>query len=571
MRGSALRHPVAVALGVAAIGMGGPAHSAAPLSGPPLDLVAHNQPLAGFLQALVARDGLHVVLDPKIHGAVNGAFHGTPAQILEQVMAGFGLFAYTDSNTVFVQALASMRTVDIPLAPAQAREVVERLQRRGATDRYDRVEARDNGLNARGSEAFLRVVRLAVRSSPPPAAVAPAETVAESQTEYRVYYLRYAWATDQKVRSAGQFVTVPGLVSVLRPLISQVSAGTGPSRSMAPATQPRLGGGGLIAQADKPPSPLSVASLGAALAAARADPPRPAEAPAQTTAGEGEGPRLEADPRLNAIVIRDTPARLDAYGALIKALDVEPQLVEIEAQIIDVDIEQAAQRGFSLDFQDRSGRTSITLSPGPPGLTAPGQGGVLSTVIRAGGNLSLTLKALETSGVARVTSRPAVLTLSDVEAVFGDSQTFFVPVAGSLNSDLFNVTAGTTLRVMPHVLRDGGPARIRMLVSIDDGKVGDRNVANIPVVDNAELNTQAMIEEGQSLLVGGMVVQSDRRVAGKVPLLGDLPLLRSLFRSSDRSTSRVERLFLITPRLADPGHSPPTPGEPQTKPSEPAP
>ena len=71
------------------------------------------------------------------------------------------------------------------------------------------------------------------------------------------------------------------------------------------------------------------------------------------------------------------------------------------------------------------------------------------------------------------------------------------------------------------------------------------------MVERSSINTQALIDAGQSLLVGGLVRESDANGVSKVPLFGDIPLLGALFRSTTRSATRVERMFLISPRLAE--------------------
>ncbi|MCP5093102.1 MAG: hypothetical protein GY949_19490, partial [Gammaproteobacteria bacterium] len=72
----------------------------------------------------------------------------------------------------------------------------------------------------------------------------------------------------------------------------------------------------------------------------------------------------------------------------------------------------------------------------------------------------------------------------------------------------------------------------------------------IPVIERSSINTQALIREGQSLLIGGMVRDSATTTVDKVPGLGDVPVLGGLFRTKGRSNARVERMFLITPRIA---------------------
>ena len=147
------------------------------------------------------------------------------------------------------------------------------------------------------------------------------------------------------------------------------------------------------------------------------------------------------------------------------------------------------------------------------------------------------------------------MTLSDVEAVFDNSQTFYVKVGGYQDVDLFNVSAGTQLRVTPHVFKDKDQVRIKLLVAIEDGSVTGRNVDNIPIVERSTINTQALIQEGESLLIGGLVRESSGSNVDKIPLLGDIPVVGNLFKTRSDTKGRVERMFLISPRLAAPGRS----------------
>ena len=123
-------------------------------------------------------------------------------------------------------------------------------------------------------------------------------------------------------------------------------------------------------------------------------------------------------------------------------------------------------------------------------------------------------------------------------------------VAGREQVDLFNVSAGTTLRVTPHVFRDRDQTRIKLLVNVEDGVITGRQVDQIPIVERSTVNTQALIAEGESLLIGGMVRETQTNSEDKVPGLGDVPVVGNLFKTKASGTTRVERMFLITPRMA---------------------
>jgi type III secretion protein C len=134
-----------------------------------------------------------------------------------------------------------------------------------------------------------------------------------------------------------------------------------------------------------------------------------------------------------------------------------------------------------------------------------------------------------------------------------------VRIAGREEVDLFNVSVGTSLRVTPHVFKDEGVAKIKLLVTIEDGQqkkriVGGATVTetidNIPVIERSAINTQALINAGESVLIGGLVREESSDDEYKVPLLGDLPVVGRLFKNNSKKSLRMERLFLITPRLS---------------------
>jgi type III secretion protein C len=269
-----------------------------------------------------------------------------------------------------------------------------------------------------------------------------------------------------------------------------------------------------------------------------------------------------------------------AYDSLIRALDVEPQIVEIEATIIDINTDKLRQMGINWRFN--SGGVNALFGGGPdasnPGAPArdrnlstvigsdrrnnafaiapSGQGLSLGTIIGGHREFISRITALENKGAAHIVSRPQVMTLANIEAVFDRTRTFYVKVAGREQVDLFNVTAGTILRVNPHVFRDHDQTRIRMLVNIDDGSISDSSVVQgIPIVDKSSVSTQAIVTDGESLLLGGMTIDQDLDNEYKIPLLGDIPMLGNLFKVKSRQRGHTERLFLITPRLATVGQS----------------
>ena len=554
------------------------AHAASPPFGAAnVSITAREQPIGDFLKDLFAQAGLTVVLSPDLTGQVNGAFRGPAGRVYTGVARAFNLLTYYDGVAVYVypSSQISSRAVEAPISDAP--RIQAAVRQLGLPDAQNQVRVTNRLLVATGSKRFLDQVDELAKTSggsgpgAPQAYVATAAVApAPAPLQYRVYYLRYAWAEDVTLNFSGRQVTLPGVASIIRSLAGGAS---GPSAQRQDL--PSQGAmGGLRGQGLNPASGRDLGTLGFNLAAYGNMPaPQNADAWANIAAGAAgqaagsaaqalapaaaEPARVVADNRLNAVIIHDTREKLAAYDQLIRALDIEPQLVQIDATVIDIDTNKIKELGAGFNLSDLTGQQQFSLGVGSGGGLGPGAlggGGVLNAQISGGGlRLRLGIQALVEKGAATIVARPQVLTLSDVEAVFDNTRTFYVRVPGYAASDLYNINAGTTMRVTPHVTRDNGETRVRLLVAIQDGAVTGQSVDRIPVVQNSGINTQALLLEGQSLLLGGLVTQSDTRLTDKAPLFGDIPVLGFFFRSSRKESAHTERLFLITPHLVGVG------------------
>ncbi len=538
-----------------------------------VQLTAREQPIADFMQDLFGRIDVPVVVSPSVKGAVNGSFIGPAERTFRSVARAFNIVEYYDGNVLYLYGSADLVTRTLPVAPGLAAKVASTVTELRLTDARNSLRTtREGTLIASGTRRFIEQVEELTRAQ------AVSERTGTPQG-FKVFYLRYAWAQDVNINFGGRQVALPGVASIVRALMtsnskSQVSvtsyetpaygtvAGIRGQRSQR--GQGTLGAPGADVQA---PSATALAALGAqpGPVAGRPDAAGAAFSQPLVVAADPSQVRVEADSRLNAVVVRDAPDRLPLYEQLIAALDVEPQALEIEATIIDLNTDRLRQLGINWRYNrgdtsllfGRGDSSDLALRPTTPApdVTPSGVGGFISAVLNGPHEFMARINLLEQQGAARVVSSPQVMTLSNVEAVFDNSSTFYVRVAGRDEVDLFNVTAGTTLRVTPHVFKDNGQVRIKMLVSVDDGSLSDSTVDTLPVVNRSSVNTQALIFEGESLLLGGIVREKSGSSETKVPFLGDIPLLGALFRNKGTNNERVERLFLIQPRLSRGGRT----------------
>jgi type III secretion protein C len=539
---------------------------AAPLpnAGRDVRITARDESLDRFLAEVFRVIDVPVVLSPRLAAQqdrkVNGDFAQPADMLLQDLARTYQFIAYFDGAVMHLVSPAELTSKIFPVGAGFATQVMAQAREMQMTDSRNTLRSSLNGqLVATGAPRFVQQVEELVRQARV-GELAPAASVAVKQPaqDFRVFYLRYAWAQDTTVNFAGRQRVIPGVANILRALSELQPRTTGQWRP-TPNTVPGLrnrdrdmyilpaGVGGFR---DTPAMEVANALMDTSVVA---------ESPAGADGGKGApGPRIEADPRLNAIIVRDTTEQMAKYQRLIAALDVEPQSLEIEATIIDVDTDRMRELGINWRYNrglnsvgfGRGDDRSLRGAPNDPSV-ADFFGGFASAIIGNRNPFVFRITALQEEGAARVVSNPQVVTLSNVEAVFDNSQTFYARVSGQYQGDLFNITAGTNLRVTPHVFKDeSGATRFKLLTQIEDGSF-DRQatVDSLPVVKRSAINTQALIAEGESLLIGGLTRDETGVSESKVPLLGDLPLLGHLFKTTEKRGARLERLFLITPRL----------------------
>jgi type III secretion protein C len=361
-----------------------------------------------------------------------------------------------------------------------------------------------------------------------------------------VFRLKYASAADRIIVTRGQKETIPGVKTILTGLLNPTASSMSGDQhdkfdvsSEKRSRESKNGRGGMY-------------ELHSDRSNARAGSGRDRD-----EEGEGRrsksgdtargGPRIDADPTLNAILIYDDTSKREMYRALIAELDVEPRQIEIEALIVDIERSKLAEMGIEWGVRrdDKVVRiNSTTTDSRGTDLPLPGSTLLISNAAR----FYARLKALEDSGEASVLAKPTVLTLDNVAAVLDLSQTSYVPLIGERVVDLADITAGTLLRVVPRIVQEGPNTRVRLEVDIEDGALGDQTQKNT-VATRSTISTQAIIDLQQTLMIGGYHAESRLKNHQKVPVLGDIPLFGGLFRSNSDSHTDRERLFLITPRL----------------------
>jgi type III secretion protein C len=535
------------------------------------------EPLKDFLKRFFDDIGLAVSISEAVQeesGTLNGPREGDAAAVFKKIAESNGLVGYYDGSVAFIYKTRELSSRYYQIDPSRVDAFRQASVGFGLTDTNDVVHIHaDTGLvSASGTPRFLEQLTQLSTALGRRTRTSVNEPVSQRIT-LRFIALKYAWAADTTFTSGGQRTVIPGVATIMRELVAQPNAlgGLGETTSLSPAVT-GLRGKGLAALGDRlgQLSGQYGASGSAMSQAPRASPqtetngaatPPPAQMSAFNAALEAnDSPRIVADPYRNAIIIRDYPDRMPIYEDLVRQLDVESQIIELDATVIDIDKNNARQLGVDWTYQH--GNTGAAFGGGIHPLDAAGalSGLQINTIISDASTFMARVNALETEGITNIVQRPQVVTLNDVEAVIESTQTIYFPVAGAFDEDLYNVVAGTVLRVTPHMIVDNGRQRIRLLVEIDDGTVSTTSQSTVnangqtlqlavPQVVNNAVNTQAIIDVGEGLLLGGLVRHENTRSTNKIPLLGSIPLLGHLFRGDTVTKDHTERLFLISPQI----------------------
>ncbi|MCU1318042.1 MAG: type and secretion system protein [Candidatus Acidoferrum typicum] len=281
------------------------------------------------------------------------------------------------------------------------------------------------------------------------------------------------------------------------------------------------------------------------------------------------------DDRSNQIIIRDIPSVIPVIDNLIRQLDRKSQQVEIEARVVSASRSFALDIGTQLGFagQTTSGRSwlsgdsavgisSVATTP-PPLVTAAGTSSLpLNTNLGAGAPTSglflghrspnfavdLFITAAEAKGVGKLLSKPKVITQNNEKATV--KQGTKIPIQTTINNTISVqfIDAVLKLEVTPQITAEG---TVFMDVLVENTQIdaGIPRVSGIPALNTESAETKVTVADGGTVVIGGIIISSQRTDIQQVPLVGSLPLIGHLFKRTNVTTTSQELMFFLTPRI----------------------
>jgi type IV pilus assembly protein PilQ len=289
--------------------------------------------------------------------------------------------------------------------------------------------------------------------------------------------------------------------------------------------------------------------------------------------------------RTNQLFVSDIPSKLEEIQMMISKIDVPVRQVLIEARIVIADDKFGSSLGVKLGAADLrgirggvpgytvSGDTRVTvggnmnavggqtLQTGAPAfsdsqfvsLPAIGQGGYnpasfALSLFGASSNrfLNLEISALEADGKGKVVSSPRVVTADQQKALIEQGTELPYQTATSSGATALQFRkANLKLEVTPQITPEGS---VMLDVDVNKDSVGQSTAAGF-AIDTKHVKTQVLVENGGTVVIGGIFEQNDRTDVTKVPFLGDVPVLGNLFKTTTKSSQRTELLIFLTPKV----------------------
>jgi type IV pilus assembly protein PilQ len=308
-----------------------------------------------------------------------------------------------------------------------------------------------------------------------------------------------------------------------------------------------------------------------------------------TGASGGIGTRLlssrgsvVAESRTNQLFVTDIPSKLEEIQALITRIDIPSRQVMIEARIVEASDNFGRALGVKLgttsfnafhvggsqyvsvggNYEGVGYQTGQVAGTAPytdsQFVNFPAQAGLVSSTANAATFalslfsasasrfLNLELSALEEDGSGRIISSPRVITADQVQAVVESGEE--LPYQQATSSGATSVTfqkAQIRLQVTPQITPEGN---VILDVDVNKDSVGRSTTAGF-AINTKHVKTTALVENGGTVVLGGLFQQTDSNVTDKIPFLGDIPFLGNLFKNTSKVSQRTELLIFITPRI----------------------
>ncbi len=576
-----------------------------PISGKKVRIFAPTGlPLSKVLEDLFGQIGLRVKVSSAIRDNIAGTW-AVPANTLwAQIAKSNNLVAFYDGSVVRIYSASEVTTRNFGTLSPES--VLKEARRQDLLGAGNSVKASENAVIASGVPAFLdRIGQLANATTaakpakvkaeratiatapitPVPAAasggsggvsdiVSPIARSVPSQLaalpigelrseiigratpgnpyEIRRIYVKYAEIGDRTYETGEGTVVYPGLVAQLRRLMG-LAADVKQQQIPSPS----------YSQENPPPGNNVFSPYG---------PYQPQVIVQQAPPAISPGKDVFEDPASKAIIIKDVASNMNSYLDFIRTADLPRHQIEMQATIVDVDAERTKALGIDWQFGFKALGGLFKVE-----TVEPSQSNSNVNASFAKGNsefVSAQITALSRNGYLKIVKNQTLSARDNEPATLDNRQTLVLPYSGQYSAGNQTFKVGTFMSVKPSITVEQDGVLVTMNIDLRDGRIAGAFGANAPILDEARVNNTIVVRLGESYIIGGISIESDTENRSKIPGLGDIPGAGQLFRKSNTSSRRFERVLIITPRVlsnqATGSITPTATNQPATAPIQPA-
>ena len=372
----------------------------------------------------------------------------------------------------------------------------------------------------------------------------------------KVIRLRFASVSQTDKKFQNQTFSVPGIEETLHKIL-----GLRP-----PGEQQN--------QAGLPSPPVAGGATGTNVLGSDADPSTPAYEAALMA--QILKPIISVDQRTNSVIVRGTDQAIASVEEIIKQLDQPLRMIEVEVAIVKADSNVTEELGIAWRARERkntgglrsgavdSGTSNGRASDTSTGLDAisllptQGAGRTVASFIIVGGEtfLQAQLSAFAQKNRLQTVASPRVVTLDNVTARVTAATNVYVQTvaSGDAGSTIEQIETGLELNILPSIVPSGVAGEqnlVRLDLTARNSSPSASVLGGTVDVDSAEVQTQILIPDGATFIMGGLFSDSRSDTNSGVPFLKDIPLLGQLFRTNSSADTLNETIFMITPRIVN--------------------
>lgn len=261
--------------------------------------------------------------------------------------------------------------------------------------------------------------------------------------------------------------------------------------------------------------------------------------------------QVDVDLGSNTLIVNDIEQNIEKIEEIVQRLDIKPMQVEINAKLVEIDVEAKRELGIKWDMLNLHKTNINAIGSASVDQSLPLSSGILKIgTIQSWGELNSIIQVLEENSKANIISNPRITTMDNREASILVGKEIPLIVADEAGNPLTELTKiGIMLRVTPHVNKDR-TITLDLHPEVSELQTESTQQGGV-IIATAEADTRVQVANGETVIIGGLIKKIETEVKTGVPFLKDIPFLGGLFSSSTMVKKKQELVIFVTPTIVE--------------------